>query len=64
MSSSNKAEQQTREEQYRELMGKAEQLASGQPVVVLPTAPVDAYFFPWEQQQFHANGTTSAEKNK
>ena len=57
------AEQQKRREaEYRELMGKAEQVTSGQTtVVVTPAAPAD-YFFPWELSQYLATGSTSAEK--
>jgi hypothetical protein len=58
------AQETTREALYRELMGKAGQVAPAQTVVVMPVAPVENYFFPWEQAQYHANGTTSAENTK
>ena len=52
-----------REDEYRELMGKAEQVTSGQTtVVVMPGAPAD-YFFPWELSQHLATGSTTAEKS-
>ena len=58
-------QQKRREEEYRDLMGKAEQVAPGQTTIVVmpgaPAAPAD-YFFPWELSQYLATGSTSAEK--
>jgi hypothetical protein len=58
------AEQTSREAKYREIMGKAQEVAPAQNVAMMPLVPAEAYFFPWEQAQYHANGSTSAETAK